>query len=76
MPTDRNPRPLHLLWFAALWLGGVGADCARPAVLDHSEMNATRPDKTDNELAAVSHPPTGMVCSPIWGMLRASRNVL
>jgi hypothetical protein len=26
MPPDRNPRPLaqRLLWFAALWLGGVG----------------------------------------------------
>jgi hypothetical protein len=27
MPPDRNPRPLaqRLLWFVALWLGGVGA---------------------------------------------------
>jgi hypothetical protein len=27
MPPDRNPRPLaqRLLWFFALWLGGVGA---------------------------------------------------
>jgi hypothetical protein len=27
MPPDRNPRQLaqRLLWFAALWLGGVGA---------------------------------------------------
>jgi hypothetical protein len=26
MPTEPNPRPLaqRLLWFAALWLGGVG----------------------------------------------------
>jgi hypothetical protein len=26
MPIDQNPRPLaqRLLWFAALWLGGVG----------------------------------------------------
>jgi len=26
MPPNRNPRPLaqRLLWFAALWLGGVG----------------------------------------------------
>ena len=26
MPPDRNPHPLaqRLLWFAALWLGGVG----------------------------------------------------
>jgi hypothetical protein len=26
MPPDRNPPPLlqRLLWFAALWLGGVG----------------------------------------------------
>jgi hypothetical protein len=25
-PTEQNPRPLaqRLLWFAALWLGGVG----------------------------------------------------
>ena len=27
MPNQQNPRPLaqRLLWFAALWLGGVGA---------------------------------------------------
>jgi hypothetical protein len=27
IPTEPNPRPLarRLLWFAALWLGGVGA---------------------------------------------------
>jgi hypothetical protein len=27
MPSEQNPRPLaqRLLWFAALWLGGVGA---------------------------------------------------
>ena len=27
MPNEQNPRPLaqRLLWFAALWLGGVGA---------------------------------------------------
>ncbi len=27
MPVEQNPRPLahRLLWFAALWLGGVGA---------------------------------------------------
>jgi hypothetical protein len=27
MPPDWNPRPLarRLLWFAVLWLGGVGA---------------------------------------------------
>jgi hypothetical protein len=27
MPRDRQPRPLkeRLLWFAALWLAGVGA---------------------------------------------------
>jgi hypothetical protein len=26
MPTEPNPRPFshRLLWFAALWLGGVG----------------------------------------------------
>jgi hypothetical protein len=26
MPTEPNPRPLRqrLLWFAVLWLGGVG----------------------------------------------------
>ena len=27
MPRQQTPHPLarHLLWFAALWLGGVGA---------------------------------------------------
>jgi hypothetical protein len=27
MPSEPNPRPLkqRLLWFAALWVGGVGA---------------------------------------------------
>jgi hypothetical protein len=26
MPSEQNPRPLmqRLLWFAALWLGGIG----------------------------------------------------
>jgi hypothetical protein len=30
MPSEQNPRPLaqRLLWFAALWLGGVGTVAA------------------------------------------------
>jgi hypothetical protein len=38
MPLDRNPRPLaqRLLWFVALWLGGVGAVALIALVLQFS----------------------------------------